>query len=100
MSKSITESLGWGPVGHAEEIQSSHMWHYYPGLVKMERAKDNPHPENPICQVDPRFPSDTLCYVPSNVEKMKAAVLEAGGHIRQTEQSQSRQRQNLSRSLG
>ena len=79
MSKSIIEGLGWGEVGHAEEIESSHMWYYYPALVKMERAIDNPHSENPMYHVDPRFPGDTLCYVPSSPEEMKKSVLEAGG---------------------
>ena len=79
MSKSIIDSIGWGEVGHAEEIESSHLWYYYPDLVKMERAIDNPHVENPIYQVDPRFPGDTLCYVPSSLAEMKKSVLDAGG---------------------
>lgn len=79
MSKSITESLGWGEIGHAEEIESSHMWHSYPELVKMERATDNPLVGNSFYHVDPRFPGDTLCYVPSSPEEMKAHALEAGG---------------------
>ena len=79
MSKSIIDSLGWGDVGHAEEIESSHMWHCYPELVKMDRAKDNPHVENPIYHVDPRFPGDTLCYVPSSPAEMQKSVLDAGG---------------------
>ena len=79
MSKSIIDSLGWGEVGHAEEIESSHMWHCYPELVKMERAKDNPHKENSIYHVDPRFLGDTLCYLPSSLAEMKKSVLEAGG---------------------
>jgi len=79
MSKTIVESLGWGELGHAEEIESSQMWHCYPELVKMERAKDNPHVENSIYHVDPRFPGDTLCYVPSSPEEMNKNVLKAGG---------------------
>ena len=79
MSKSIVDSLGWGNVGHAEEIESSHMWHCYPELVKMERAEDNPHAENPIYHVDPRFLGDTLCYVPSSPAEMQKSVLDAGG---------------------
>lgn len=79
MSKSITESLGWGEIGHAEEIESSQMWHCYPELVKMERSKDNPHRNDPLYHVDPRYSGDTLCYVPSSSEEMKASVLKAGG---------------------
>jgi creatinine amidohydrolase len=79
MSKSIIKDFDWGPVGHAEEIESSHMWHYYPQLVKMERALDNPHPENALYQVDPRYHGDTLCYVPSSLEEMDKSVAQAGG---------------------
>ncbi|MCP4722948.1 MAG: creatininase family protein, partial [Desulfobacteraceae bacterium] len=38
MSKSIISSIGWGDVGHAEEIETSHMMHRHPELVKLERA--------------------------------------------------------------
>ena len=79
MSKSIAENLGWGEIGHAEEIESSHMWHSYPELVKMDRAIDNPHADKPLYHVDPRFPGDTLCYVPSSPEEMKDSVSVAGG---------------------
>jgi creatinine amidohydrolase len=79
MSKSIVASLGWGQVGHAEEIESSHMMYRYPDLVKMDRAIDNPHKPKPLYSVDPSFEGDTLCYVPSSREEMKAATLKSGG---------------------
>jgi len=79
MSKTITAALGWGEVGHAEEIEGSHMMYRYPDLVKMDRAIDNPHPEKHLYSVDPSFKEDTLCYVPSSLEEMKAATLKAGG---------------------
>ncbi|MCG6893799.1 MAG: creatininase family protein [Desulfobacteraceae bacterium] len=79
MSKSITRKLHWGPVGHAEEIESSHMWYRYPDRVKMERAVDNPHPPKVLYSVDPQYPDDTLCYVPSSPAEMAASVEVAGG---------------------
>lgn len=79
MSKSIARRAGWGAVGHAEEIESSHMWHCYPDLVKMDRAVDNPHPDRPLYSVDPGFSGDTLCYVPSSEEEMAPSVAAAGG---------------------
>jgi creatinine amidohydrolase len=79
MSKSITTELGWGEVGHAEEIESSHLWYYYPELVKMERARDNPHSPDSFYQVDPRYDGDTLSYVPSSPEQMESSVKTAGG---------------------
>ena len=79
MSKAIVDEMGWGPVGHAEEIEGSHMWHCYPELVKMDRAVDNPHSARALYHVDPRNPGDTLCYVPSSEAEMAASVQAAGG---------------------
>jgi creatinine amidohydrolase len=79
MSKTITQTLGWGDVGHAEEIEGSHMMYRYPDLVKMDRAIDNPHPKNPLYSVDPSFAEDTLCYVPSSMEEMKTLTKASKG---------------------
>jgi creatinine amidohydrolase len=79
MSQEIVDGLGWGQVGHAEEIESSHMWHCYPDLVKMERARDNPHEPHSLYHVDPRYSGDTLCYVPSSPGEQEALVRESGG---------------------
>jgi creatinine amidohydrolase len=79
MSKEIVQSLGWGELGHSDEIESSHMWHAYPDLVRMERAKDNPHPRRDLYHVDPGFCGDTLCYVPSSPEEARASAGMAGG---------------------
>jgi creatinine amidohydrolase len=79
MSKSVVPSLGWGAVGHAEEIETSHMLCRYPDLVKLDRAKDNPHRGRPLYSVDPSFDGDTLCYVPSSLEEMRQATLASGG---------------------
>lgn len=79
MSKKFTTDLGWGEVGHAEEIEGSHMWHCYPDLVKMDRARDNPHQHHPLYHVDPKYPGDTLCYVPISPEEMEELAVVAGG---------------------
>ena len=79
MSKEFENDLGWGEVGHAEEIEGSHMWYCYPDLVKMERAKDNPHNHNTIYHVDPKYKGDTLCYVPSSPAEMKELAKKSGG---------------------
>jgi len=79
MSKEFKNDLGWGEVGHAEEIEGSHMWYCYPDLVKMERAKDNPHNHNTIYHVDPKYKGDTLCYVPSSPAEMKELAKKSGG---------------------
>ncbi|MBE0618314.1 MAG: creatininase family protein, partial [Proteobacteria bacterium] len=36
MSREFVSNLGWGEVGHAEEIEGSHMWFCYPQLVRMD----------------------------------------------------------------
>jgi len=79
MSKEITPTLGWGSVGHAEEIEGSHMMYRYPDLVKMDRAIDNPHPAGNLYSVDPSYQEDTLCYVPSSPEEMRKLTGNSGG---------------------
>ena len=79
MSKSFVRDRGWGEVGHAEEIEGSHMWHLHPELVKMERAKDHPHKPHPLYHVDPAYPGDTLCYVPSSPAEQETLARASGG---------------------
>lgn len=79
MSKKFDNQFGWGEVGHAEEIESSHMWHCYPNLVKMDRAQDNPHHHRRIYHVDPKYAGDTLSYVPSSSSEMKVLAKKSGG---------------------
>ena len=79
MSKTITKKMGWGSVGHAEEIEGSHMMYRYPALVKMDRAVDNPHSKKSLYSVDPSFAGDTLCYVPSSPAEMQQLTEKSGG---------------------
>lgn len=79
MSKEFDNQFGWGELGHAEEIESSHMWYCYPDLVKMDRAQDNPHHHRRIYHVDPKYAGDTLSYVPSSSSEMKVLAKKSGG---------------------
>lgn len=79
MSKDIVGKLGYGPVGHSEEIETSQMLYKHPELVHMEKAADNPVPKHELYSVDPCFAGDTLCYVPSTVRDMKHSADAAGG---------------------
>ena len=79
MSKEIADGMGFGQVGHAEEIETSHMLHIMPQLVRMEKAKDNPLPERKLYHVDPGSPKDTLCYVPSTAQDLKQSTGNGGG---------------------
>ncbi|RLF82208.1 creatininase family protein [Thermococci archaeon] len=81
MSKGICDKLGFGPVGHAEEIEISHMVYKYPNLVKLEKARDYAPEEKSLYHVDPRDPRDTLCYVPSTEDDMKALIEASGDSI-------------------
>ena len=73
------KKLGFGPVGHAEEIETSHMMARYPDLVHLEKAVYNPIKDTPVYSVDPTYEHDTLCYVPSTLEHAKAAAEKSGG---------------------
>lgn len=79
MSKDIVKELGFGEVGHAEEVETSHMMCRYPELVHLELAKDNPIRPQELYSVDPAFPNDTLCYVPSTYEHAERNAKIAGG---------------------
>ena len=79
MSKEIVASLEFGPVGHSEEIETSHMLYRNPELVHLEKATDNPVRQTPLYSVDPSFSGDTLCYVPGTVKDMKHSADTAGG---------------------
>lgn len=79
MSKDIVGELDFGPVGHAEEVETSHMMYRYPELVHLEKAKDNPIQDTPLYSVDPCYVHDTLCYVPSSFEHAKKNAAIAGG---------------------
>jgi creatinine amidohydrolase len=79
MSKEIADRLGFGELGHAEEIETSHMLHIMPHLVRMEEARDYPPRERRLYHVDPRIPEDTLCYVPSTAKDLERTAGESGG---------------------
>ncbi|MFR3529380.1 MAG: creatininase family protein [Lachnospiraceae bacterium] len=79
MSKDIVGELGFGEVGHAEEVETSHMLYRYPDLVHLELAKDNPIKPAELYSVDPAFTHDTLCYVPSTYEHAEKNAKIAGG---------------------
>ncbi len=79
MSKDIVKELGFGPVGHSEEIETSHILYKMPEFVHLEKAVDNPVKEEDLYSVDPCFSHDTLCYVPSTVDHIRHAGEIAGG---------------------
>jgi creatinine amidohydrolase len=81
MSKDIADELHFGPIGHADEIETSHMVYRYPHLIHLDRARDNPHVERELHHVDPREKGDTLCYVPATIADWKAVLEQTGDTI-------------------
>jgi len=81
MSREIADELGFGPVGHADEIETSQMLYKYPGLVQLEKAKDHVPPARPLYHVDPRERGDTLCYIPSREEDVAKLAEVSGGAV-------------------
>jgi creatinine amidohydrolase len=81
MSKEVAAKLGFGPIGHGEEIEISHMCHCHPDLVRLDEAEDNPHGETPLYHLDPQDPRDTLCYVPATREGLQQTFDHTGDTI-------------------
>ncbi len=79
MSKEVVDRIGFGKVGHAEEIETSHMLHIMPHLVRMEKAKDYLPHERKLYHVDPRISKDTLCYTPGTAKDLEQTAKKSGG---------------------
>ena len=74
MSRDIADELGFGQVGHAEEIESSHMWYCHPELYHVDKVLDYVPESSKFHKIDPRLAGDTLCYVPLTREGMRQSV--------------------------
>ena len=81
MSKEVGAKLDFGFIGHAEEIEISHMCHCHPDLIHLDEANDNPHAETPLYHLDPQDPRDTLCYVPATRESLQQVFDRTGDTI-------------------
>ncbi len=81
MSREISSRLGFGAIGHAEEIEISHMLHCHPDLVNLKLARDNPHKDQDLYHLDPRDSRDSLCYVPTTVEDLRRVAQETGDTV-------------------
>jgi creatinine amidohydrolase len=79
MAKEIADQIGFGRVGHADELETSHMLHIMPHLVRMDLAKDYEPTERKHYHVDPRVSGDTLCWVPGTAQDLGRAAKKSGG---------------------
>ncbi len=81
MSKEVSPKLGFGPIGHGEDIEISHMLYRHAELVEIEKARDNPHQSRPLYHLDPQDTRDTLCYVPATREDLQAVSDKTGDTV-------------------
>ena len=79
MAKEIADQIGFGHVGHADELETSHMLHIMPHLVRMDLAEDYEPMERKYYHVDPRVSRDTLCWVPSTAQDLERTAKKSGG---------------------
>jgi creatinine amidohydrolase len=70
------------PIGHAEEIEISHMLHCFPDLIDLDRTADCP-PESgsSLYHIDPKDKRDSLCYVPATLDDMQVSLANNGDTI-------------------
>ncbi len=87
MQKEIASELGFGPLGHAEELETSQMMHLFPTMIDLQQAVDSKEHQRKLYHVDPRIALDTLCYVPSTLKQMEAIAAETGGSTGRPTQS-------------
>ncbi len=74
IDEKLAKTLDFGMIGHADELETSHMLFIHPELVEMKKAKGHKPQKRKLYFIDPRAAEDTLVYVPSRkaeVEKLK-----------------------------
>jgi creatinine amidohydrolase/Fe(II)-dependent formamide hydrolase-like protein len=60
-------------------LETSHMLHIMPHLVRMDLAEDYEPTERKYYHVDPRVSRDTLCWVPSTAQDLERRAKKSGG---------------------
>lgn len=73
-----SKELKLGELGHAEEMETSHMMVLRPELVRKDKIVDSSSKESFLYHVDPASTKDTLCYIPSR-RRMEELAKESGG---------------------
>jgi creatinine amidohydrolase len=79
LSKEFASEQNLELIGHADEIETSHMLYLCRDMVDLSRARDFGHKREGYLDVDPRSHRDVLCYVPSCLAEMRQSVEQAGG---------------------
>jgi len=76
VSREIIDSPPGG-IGHAEELETSHMMHIYPELVDMKKAVKNLPPKKKFHVPDP-YVNDDRAFTPSTLESFRKATEPSG----------------------
>lgn len=79
LTKELSTKENVALMGHADEIETSHMLYIQGDMVHLELAKDYGAIRPEYKEIDPRNPADCLCYVPSTVAEMEDSVRAAKG---------------------
>jgi creatinine amidohydrolase len=79
MGKTAGEKLGFGTIGHADELETSHMLYINPELVQMKKARNYKPSPKELYHTDPREKEDTLVYVPSQAKDIGKLRNVSGG---------------------
>lgn len=82
MSKEIVDKLEFSRLGHADEIETSHLLFTHPDLVDITKANDYTPEEVPHEHMDPKDMRDTLCYVPTQKKQTQILVKETGDAVK------------------
>jgi len=79
LAREVWEDLGFGPLGHADEAETSHMLYLHPDLVYMDKAFDEYRKEQFLYDINPVSTKDTILYTPSPPEVNLARINISGG---------------------
>ncbi|QKG84205.1 creatininase family protein [Kroppenstedtia pulmonis] len=66
-----------GGVGHAAEMETSHMYHLYPELCEPDQSVKNVHKKHPLLKHDPYDDGDRV-FVPSDIASYREGALNIG----------------------
>ncbi len=77
MSKEFIHKLGFGFLGHADEIEGSHMLYKYPDLIDISKSHENVVSKKDLGHPDLRDMRDPLICVMSSEERKIKGILKA-----------------------
>ncbi len=79
IAREAIRELGFGPISHGDEQETSHMLYLKEELVNLKRAKDKVEKLKKFFVVDPGLLGDTVIYIPSSPEEHFQKYRDSGG---------------------